>query len=78
MRYILLCRDETPDPDDLRRIANAPGVKILAHAVPHSLLVEASHEAACKLGEDLYKWGISEEVVYFLPSAPFRKTRHDK
>ncbi len=73
MRYVLLCREETPDPEDLRAIANAPGVKILAHSVPRALLVEASQEAADKLRLDLKKWIISEEVTYSLPDLPFRK-----
>jgi hypothetical protein len=78
VRYVLLCREETPDPDDLRRIANAPGVKILAHSVPRVLLVEASKETADKLRSDLKKWIIAEEVTYSLPSHPFRKTRPEK
>ncbi|MFH0997206.1 MAG: hypothetical protein V1844_17180 [Pseudomonadota bacterium] len=78
MRYVLLCLEEPPDPDDLRWIANAPGVKILAHSLPHVLLVEANKEAADKLRSALKKWNISEEVVYSLPSNPFRKTWHDK
>ena len=78
MRYVLLCHKEDPDPDDLRRIANAPGVKILAHSVPRALLVEASQEAAEKLRLDLKKWSISEEVVYSLPSHPFSKIRPKK
>jgi len=78
VRYVLLCREKTPDPDDLRTIANAPGVKILAHSVPHVLLVEASQEAADKLRSDLKKWSISEEVIYSLPSRPFRKIRPEK
>ena len=73
MRYILLCLEETPDPDDLRRIANAQGVKIIAHSVPRVLLVEASQEAADKLRPDLKKWSISEEVDYSSPSYPFSK-----
>ena len=78
MRYVLRCREETPDPDDLRRIANAPGVKILDHSVPRALLVEASEEAAARLRSDLKKWIIAEEVTYSLPSHPFRKTRSKK
>lgn len=78
MRYVLFCREKTPDPDDLRRIANAPGVKILAHSVPHALLIEASQEAVDKLRLDLKKWSISKEVVYSLPSDPFRKIRPEK
>ena len=78
MRYVLLCLEEPPDPDDLRRIANAPGVKMLAHSIPHILLVEANQEAADKLRSDLKQWSISEEVVYSLPSNPFRKTRYNK
>jgi len=78
VRYVLFCREKIPDPDDLRKIANAPGVKILAHSVPHVLLVEASQEAVDKLRSDLKKWSISEEVVYSLPSDPFRKTRLEK
>ena len=60
---------KTPEPEDLRGIANAPGVKILAHLVPQVLLVEASQEAADKLRSDLKKWSISEEIIYSLPSA---------
>lgn len=70
--------EETPDPDDLRRIANAPGVKILAHSVPRALLVEASEEPANRLRSDLKKWSISEEVTYSLASHPFGKTRPEK
>jgi hypothetical protein len=73
VRYVFLCREETPDPDDLRRIANAPGVKILAHSVPYALLVEASKEAVDKLRSDLKNWSISEEVTYSRPSDLFRK-----
>ncbi len=75
MRYVLLCREETPDPDDLKRIANAPGVKILAHSVPRALLVEASQEVADKLRSDLKKWLVSEEMTHSLPDLPFGKTR---
>jgi hypothetical protein len=78
VRYVLLCREETPDPDDLRAIANAPGVKILPHSIPRALLVEASQEAADKLRSDLKKWIISKEVTYSLPDLPFRKTRPEK
>ncbi len=73
MRYVLFCREETPDPDDLRMIANTPGVKILVHSVPHVLIVEASEEAAAKLRSDLKKWSVSKEVTYSLPSPPFKK-----
>jgi len=75
VRYVLLCREKTPDPEDLRTIANAPGVKILAHSVPRALLVEASQEAADKLRSDLKNWSISEEVVYSRPSYPFGKNQ---
>ena len=78
MRFVLLCREETPDPNDLRTIANAPGVKILAHSVPRALLVEASQEAADKLCSDLKKWIIAKEVTYSSPHVPFRKTRPEK
>ncbi len=78
MRYVLLCREETPDPDDLKRIANAPGVKILAHSVPRALLVEASQEAADKLRSDLKKWLVSKEMTHSLPDLPFGKTRLKK
>lgn len=78
MRYVLLCRDKNPDTNDLRTIADAPGVKIIAHSVPYVLLVEASQEAADKLRSDLKKWSISEEVVYSIPSHPFRKNRQEK
>ncbi len=78
MRYVFFCLEETPDPDDLRRIANTPGAKILSRAVPYALLVEASQEAVDKLRLDLKKWSISEEVTYSLPSRPFRKTRPQK
>jgi hypothetical protein len=78
VRYILRCREETPDPDDLRTIANAPGVKILAHSIPRALLVEASQEAVARLRSDLKKWNITEEVTYSLPSHPFWKTRPKK
>jgi hypothetical protein len=67
VRYVLLCREETPDADHLRRIKNAPGVKILAHSVPCTLLVGASQEVAGKLRSDLRKWSISEEVTYSSP-----------
>ncbi len=78
MRYVLFCREEIPDPEDLRKIANAPGVKILDHSVPYAMLVEASQEAVDKLRPDLKKWSISEEVTYSLPSDPFRKIRSQK
>ncbi len=78
MRYVLFCREETPDPEDLRKIAKAPGVNILDHSVPYAMLVEASQEAVDKLRLDLKKWSISEEVTYSLPSDPFRKTRLKK
>jgi len=78
MRYVFFCHDETPDPDDLRRIANAPGAKILSHSVPYALLVEASQEEVDKLRSDLKKWSISENVTYSLPSRPFRKSRPEK
>lgn len=78
MRYILFCLDKTPDPDDLRRIANAPGVRIIAHSVPRALLVEASGEAIDKLRPDLENWRISEEVVYALPSCPTGNIRPGK
>lgn len=73
MRYVLLCREETPDPEDLGKIAGAPGVKILDHSVPRALLVEASKETADRLRADLKKWTISEEIVYSLPSHPLGK-----
>ena len=78
MRYILRCREETPDPDDLRRIASAPGVKILDHSVPRALLVEASEEAADRLRSNLKKWIFAKELTYSIPSHPFRKIRADK
>jgi hypothetical protein len=78
VRYVLLCRDEIPDSDDLRTIANAPGVKTLAHSIPRALLVEASQEAADKLRSDLKKWIIAKEVTYSSPHLPFRKTRPEK
>jgi hypothetical protein len=78
MRYVFFCHDETPDPDDLRRIANAPGVKILSRSVPYAFLVEASQEGVEKLRSDLKKWTISENVTYSLPSRPFRKSRPKK
>jgi hypothetical protein len=78
VRYVLLCREETSDPEDIRRIANAPGVKILDHSIPRALLVEASEKAAARLRSDLKKWIIAEEVTYSLPRQPFRKTRLQK
>jgi hypothetical protein len=78
VRYEILCSEETPDPDDLRTIANAPGVKILDHSVPCVLLVEASEEAAARLRSNLKKWIIAEEVTYSSPPHPFRKTRPEK
>lgn len=78
VRYVLFCREEIPDPDDLQRIANAPGVKILDHSVPRALLIEASQEAADKLRSDLKRWSISEESVYSSPHLPFGKTRPGK
>ncbi len=78
MRYVLLCREETPDPNDLKRIANAPGVKILAHSVPRALLVEASQEAADKLRSDLKKWIIAKEVTYSSPHQLFKEIRPKK
>jgi hypothetical protein len=78
MRYVLLCREENPDPDDLQRIANAPGVKILDQSVPCALLVEASGKAAARLRSKLKKWIVSEEVTYSIPDLPFNKTRSQK
>jgi hypothetical protein len=78
VRYILLCREETPKPGDLRRIANAPGVKILDHSVPRALRVEASEEAAARLRSGLRKWIISKEVTYSSPHLSFRKARPEK
>jgi hypothetical protein len=78
MRYVFFCRDKTPDPEDLRRIANAPGVKILTHSVPHALLVEASQEVIDKLRSDLKNWSISEQVTYSRPSYPLSKIPREK
>ena len=78
MRYVLRCRAESPDPDDLRLIENTPGVKILNQSVPRALLVEASEEAVDRLRSSLKKWIIAEEVTYSLPSHPFRETRRKK
>jgi len=78
VRYVLLCREETPDPDDLRTIANAAGLKVLDHSVPRALLVEASEETADKLRSELKQWTIAEEVVYSLPSHQLRKIRPEK
>ncbi len=78
VRYVLLCHDETPDPGDLYKIANAPGVKIIEHSVPRVLLIEASREAAEELRSDLKDWTISEESVYSPPHPPFGKTRPGK
>ncbi len=78
VRYVLLCRDETPDSDDLRRMANTPGVKILDRSFPQVVVVEASQEAAAKLRSDLKKWRVAKEVTYSSPRLPFRKTRPEK
>lgn len=78
MRYVLFCREEIPDPDDLLRIANAPGVKILDHSVPRALLVETSGGAAEKLRSDLKKWLIAKEVVYSSPQLSIKKNRSEK
>jgi hypothetical protein len=73
VRYVLFCHEETPDPDDLRRIANAPGVKIIDQSVTRVLLIEASREASDRLRLDLKRWTISEESVYSSPHLPFKK-----
>jgi hypothetical protein len=53
-------------------------VKIIAHSVPHALLVEASHESADKLRSELKKWSISEEAVYSLSSHPISENLPEK
>ncbi len=78
MRYVLLCRDENPEPSDLSSIANAPGVKILEHSVPRALLVEASEEAAARLRTNLKRWTIAKEVTYSSPHLPFKKSPPEK
>ena len=78
MRYVLFCHNETPDPADLRKIADAPGVKIIDHAVPRVLLVEASEEAAARLRSDLKEWTVGKKVTYPSPRVKFRKGRPEK
>jgi hypothetical protein len=78
VRYVLFSREEIPDPDDLLRIANASGLKILDHTVPRVLLVEASEGAAEKLRSKLKKWLIAKEIPYSSPHLSFGKIRPEK
>jgi hypothetical protein len=66
-RYVLFCREASPDPDDLRDIENEPGVTVLNHEVARAMLVEASVEAAASLRSKLEKWTIAKEETYPSP-----------
>lgn len=77
MRYVLLCREDTPEPEDIHKIENEPGVKILDHSVPRALLVEVSEDTAAKLRSSLKNWVVAEEKNYPHP-VQFKNTRHRK
>jgi putative SOS response-associated peptidase YedK len=70
LRYVLLCRKQTPDPEDLNKILQAPGVRTLDHSVPRAVLVVASEEGARWLRSNLEGWTVTEEITYPPPRLP--------
>jgi hypothetical protein len=72
-QYVLFCRGETIDPEDLRRIAARPGVKILRHVVPRVMLIETTPEIADELRAELKGWIVSEPRTYRHPFMPGKK-----
>jgi hypothetical protein len=73
VRYVLLYREQSPEPDDIVAIESYPGVKILEHAFPGGFLIEASKETADRLRSELTKWIVSEERTYSRPHVPGEK-----
>ena len=57
-------------PDDIARIAAAPGVTILDATTPRAVLVEASEDGAAWLKANLSDWLVAPETHHSLPRLP--------
>ena len=74
-RYVLLYRNADPDPEDLDRIVNTPGLTVVDHTVKRALLIEASEEAVAGLRSQLKNWIVGEEVSHPHPGPPRNKVQ---
>lgn len=66
-KYVLFSRHAEPSAEDIDRIANAPGVKVLDNSVKRAMLLEGSAAAVAKLTQELDDWTVSEHVTYGRP-----------
>jgi hypothetical protein len=66
-KYVLFSHQQEPRPEDLDRIANAPGVKVLDRSAKRAMLLEGSETAVAKLNDELPDWTVSPEATYERP-----------
>lgn len=77
-RYVLVYRDTEPDPEDLKRIAAAPGVTVVDHTGTRAMLLEASDKAINALRNQLGGWTIAPQTTYPPPLPAFERVTKRK
>lgn len=69
-RYVMFYPGKSLHPDDIDRIAAAPGVTILDATTPRAVLVEATEAGAAWLNANLPGWLVAPETHHSLPHLP--------
>jgi hypothetical protein len=77
-QYVLRSHQSEPRQEDLDRIANAPGVKILDSTQNRAMLLEASEGAAAELNDQLDEWTLAKQVTYPQPGPTRQRLANDE
>lgn len=76
-RWVLYARLREPAEEDLRRIAEAPGVTVVEQTLRRAMLLEGPDEAVEALRAQLSGWTIAPETVHDPPAPAMSRPDRD-